>query len=67
MLHLARKAFAPGKIPFTLLLIDTTWEFAEMAEFRDQLVKQHGLNLIVHVNVAALKEGVHPIESLPIE
>jgi len=63
MLHLARKAFAPGKIPFTLLHIDTTWEFAEMAEFRDQLVKQHSLNLIVHVNDAALKEGVHPIES----
>jgi sulfate adenylyltransferase subunit 2 len=63
MLHLARKALAPGKIPFTLLHIDTTWEFAEMAKFRDQLVTQHSLDLIVHINKAALNEGVHPIES----
>lgn len=63
MLHLAKKAFAPGKVPFTLLHIDTTWEFAEMAKFRDHLVLQHNLDLIVHVNEAALKEGVHPIES----
>lgn len=63
MLHLARKAFAPGKVPFTLLHIDTTWEFAEMASFRDQLVDKHDLNLIVHINEAALAEGVHPIES----
>lgn len=63
MLHLARKAFAPGKVPFTLLHIDTTWEFAEMASFRDRLVDKHDLNLIVHINEAALAEGVHPIES----
>lgn len=63
MLHLARKAFAPGKVPFTLLHIDTTWEFAEMASFRDRLVDKHDLDLIVHVNEAALAEGVHPIES----
>jgi len=63
MLHLARKAFSPGKVPFTLLHIDTTWEFAEMASFRDQLVDKHDLNLIVHINEAAVAEGVHPIES----
>ncbi len=63
MLHLARKAFAPGKVPFTLLHIDTTWEFAEMASFRDRLVDEHDLDLIVHINEAALSEGVHPIES----
>jgi len=63
MLHLARKAFAPSKIPFTLLHIDTTWEFAEMALFRDQLVIKHGLDLIVHINKAALNEGIHPIAS----
>jgi len=63
MLHLARKAFAPGKVPFTLLHIDTTWEFAEMASFRDRLVDEHNLDLIVHVNQAALAEGIHPIES----
>lgn len=63
MLHLARKAFSPGKVPFTLLHIDTTWEFAEMASFRDRLVDEHNLDLIVHVNQAALAEGIHPIES----
>ena len=63
MLHLARKAFAPGKVPFKLLHIDTTWEFAEMATFRDRLVKEHDLDLIVHINESALAEGVHPIES----
>lgn len=63
MLHLARKAFAPDNVPFTLLHIDTTWEFAEMASFRDQLVDKHDLNLIVYINEAALAEGIHPIES----
>jgi sulfate adenylyltransferase subunit 2 len=63
MLHLARKAFAPGKVPFTLLHIDTTWEFGEMANFRDSLIQKYGLQLIVHVNETALTEGIHPIES----
>lgn len=63
MLHLARKAFWPGNIPFTLLHIDTTWEFAEMARFRDNLVASLGLNLIVHTNEAALAMGIHPIKS----
>jgi sulfate adenylyltransferase subunit 2 len=63
MLHLARKAFWPGTVPFTLLHIDTTWEFAEMARFRDELVARLGLNLIVHINQDALAMGIHPIES----
>jgi sulfate adenylyltransferase subunit 2 len=63
MLHLARKAFAPGKVPFTLLHIDTTWEFAEMAQFRDKLVHDYQLDLLVHINTDALEQGVHPIES----
>lgn len=63
MLHLARKAFYPSRVPFTLLHIDTTWEFAEMARFRDQLVEKHQLDLKVHINQEALDEGVHPIES----
>ena len=63
MLHLARKAFWPGTVPFTLLHIDTTWEFAEMARFRDELVAHLGLNLIVHINEEALALGIHPIES----
>ncbi|MCX7087305.1 MAG: sulfate adenylyltransferase subunit CysD [Methylococcales bacterium] len=63
MLHLARKAFWPGNVPFTLLHIDTTWEFAEMARFRDNLIASLGLNLIVHINEEALVSGIHPIES----
>ncbi len=63
MLHLARKAFYPAKVPFTLLHIDTTWEFAEMATFRDQLIANLGLDLKVHINHAALDMGVHPIRS----
>lgn len=63
MLHLARKAFYPGPVPFTLLHIDTTWEFAEMARFRDALVERFGLHLEVYVNREALAAGIHPIES----
>lgn len=63
MLHIARKAFWPDRVPFTLLHVDTTWEFHEMGEFRDRLVEKHGLDLIVHTNQAALDAGVHPIDS----
>ncbi|MEZ5561107.1 MAG: sulfate adenylyltransferase subunit CysD, partial [Pseudomonadales bacterium] len=63
LLHLARKAFFPGRVPFTLLHIDTTWEFAEMARFRDDLVRRHDLTLEVHVNREALTAGVHPVTS----
>lgn len=63
MLHLARKALYPAPVPFTLLHIDTTWEFAEMAKFRDDLAARHGLKMLVHTNEAALAAGVHPIES----
>jgi len=63
MLHLARKAFAPGKIPFPLLHIDTTWEFGEMSRFRDYLGNKHDLDIRVHINQEALDKGVHPVES----
>jgi len=63
MLHLARKAFAPAGVPFTLLHIDTTWEFNEMATFRDALVDKYQLDLQVHINHEALDLGVHPIKS----
>ena len=63
MLHLARKAFYPAPPPFTLLHIDTTWEFGEMARFRDNLVDHLGLNLEVYINHEALNAGVHPITS----
>jgi len=63
MLHLARKAFWPAPVPFTLLHIDTTWEFGEMARFRDQLAVKHNLKIAVHVNEDALALGIHPITS----
>ena len=60
MLHLALKAFAPGKIPFNLLHVDTTWKFKEMINFRDQTVKDLDLPLIVHINQGGLKKGIGP-------
>ncbi|WP_306120210.1 MULTISPECIES: sulfate adenylyltransferase subunit CysD [unclassified Roseitalea] len=60
MLHLARKAFAPGRLPFPLLHIDTTWNFRETISFRDRIVAQYGLDLIVHVNQDGLRDGVTP-------
>ena len=63
MLHLARKAFWPGKIPFTLLHVDTTWEFGEMGRFRDELQARFDFDLIVHINQEALEMGIHPIAS----
>lgn len=60
MLHLALKAFAPGKPPFPLLHVDTTWKFKEMISFRDQLAENLGLKLIVHINQEGLEQGVGP-------
>ncbi|MCP4833814.1 MAG: sulfate adenylyltransferase subunit CysD [Phycisphaera sp.] len=60
MLHLARKAFAPGDIPFPLLHIDTTWKFREMIEFRDQTAKELGLDLVVHSNPEGIEQGMSP-------
>jgi sulfate adenylyltransferase subunit 2 len=62
MLRLAQKAFFPGKIPFPLLHIDTTYKFREMIEFRDRQAQQLGLKLIVHTNHAALDEGTNPFK-----
>jgi sulfate adenylyltransferase subunit 2 len=63
LLHLARKAFYPSPIPFKLLHIDTTWKFKEMITFRDEVVKDLGLNLIVHTNKAGVESGVNPFNS----
>ena len=60
MLHLALKAFYPGKLPFKLLHVDTTWKFKEMIEFRDKLAEKLGLDLIVHINQEGVDEGVGP-------
>ena len=62
MLHLARKAFAPGTPPFPLMHIDTTWKFREMITFRDAYIRHElGLDLIVHINQDGVKSGISPI------
>lgn len=60
MLRLAQKAFYPGKVPFSLLHIDTSYKFPEMIEFRDWYARQVGAQLIVHTNRKALAEGANP-------
>ena len=63
LLHLAMKAFYPAKPPFPLLHIDTTWKFREMIAFRDQCVKDLGIELIVHTNQDGLDQGINPFDS----
>lgn len=60
MMHLAMKAFAPGKPPFPLMHVDTTWKFKEMIEFRDNRLKELGWDLIVHINQEGVEMGVGP-------
>jgi sulfate adenylyltransferase subunit 2 len=60
MLHLAMKAFHPGKPPFPLLHVDTTWKFRDMIAFRDTTARDLGLELIVHVNPDAVAQGINP-------
>jgi sulfate adenylyltransferase subunit 2 len=60
MLHLAMKAFLPGKPPFPLMHVDTTWKFKEMIAFRDQMAAKVGMDLIVHVNQDGIDQGVGP-------
>jgi len=62
MLHLARKAFFPGRLPFPLLHIDTTWKFREMITFRDETAAKLGLDLIVHTNLEGLEQGINPFD-----
>jgi sulfate adenylyltransferase subunit 2 len=62
MVQLARKAFHPGKLPFPLLHIDTTWKFREMIAFRDKFVKDNGLNLLVHTNKEGVADGINPFD-----
>jgi sulfate adenylyltransferase subunit 2 len=62
MLHLARKAFFPGTLPFPLLHIDTTWKFREMIEFRDRTAAELGLDLRVHTNREAKAAGINPFD-----
>ncbi|MFN8110303.1 MAG: sulfate adenylyltransferase subunit CysD [Thermoleophilia bacterium] len=62
MLHLARKAFHPGVLPFPLLHVDTTWKFREMIAFRDRITAEIGADLIVHINPEALAQGINPFD-----
>jgi sulfate adenylyltransferase subunit 2 len=62
MLHLALKAFYPGKLPFPLLHVDTTWKFREMIKFRDETAKSLGLELLVHTNEEGRAAGVNPFD-----
>ena len=63
MLHLAMKAFAPGKPPFPLLHVDTTWKFREMIAFRDATAGRLGLKLMVHINQDGVARGISPVAS----
>src|ERR1700752_2043482 len=60
MVRLAQKAFHPGKLPFPLLHVDTTYKFREMIEFRDRFTKEIGAELIVHTNWDAIQGGANP-------
>jgi len=63
LLHLARKAFHPAKLPFRLLHVDTTWKFRDMIAFRDLTASELGLDILVHVNQEGLDRGIDPIRS----
>lgn len=60
MLHLALKAFAPAKLPFPLLHVDTLWKFKEMIEFRDKRAKEEGFELLVHTNPEGIEKNIGP-------
>ncbi len=62
LLHLAAKAFAPGKPPFPLLHIDSTWEFRDTILFRDEIVKHYGVQLIVHRNEDGVRQNINPFD-----
>ncbi|WP_420103922.1 sulfate adenylyltransferase subunit CysD [Bosea sp. (in: a-proteobacteria)] len=63
LLHLAMKAFAPGRLPFPLLHVDTTWKFRDMIAFRDETARRLNLDLIVHINEEGVRAGINPIDS----
>ena len=63
ILHLARKAFYPGKPPFPLLHIDSTWEFREMIAFREQYARTElGLDVIAYINQQGVRDGINPFD-----
>ncbi|MBN2809993.1 MAG: sulfate adenylyltransferase subunit CysD [Deltaproteobacteria bacterium] len=60
LVRLAQKAFAPGKLPFPLLHIDSKWKFREMISFRDTFCREHGIELLVHFNQEGYNQGIGP-------
>ena len=64
MLHLAKKAFFPGPLPFPLLHVDTTWKFRDMYALRDKVAAEH--RLIVHHNPEAQERGINPFDHGPL-
>jgi len=60
MLHLAKKAFYPSKIPFPLMHVDTTWKFREMIEFREKMRKEYDFDLLVYTNEEGASQGINP-------
>jgi sulfate adenylyltransferase subunit 2 len=66
MLHLARKAFFPGPLPFPLLHVDTTWKFRAMYALRDKVAAEPGIELIVHKNEDAERAGINPFDHGPL-
>tara|TARA_B100000963_G_C22639697_1_gene679754 strand:- start:10535 stop:11431 length:897 start_codon:yes stop_codon:yes gene_type:complete len=62
MLHLAKKAFHPSKLPFSLLHVDTLWKFKEMYEFRDKIASEKGIDLKVFINPRGKKENINPFD-----
>ena len=60
MLHLAKKAFFPGNLPFPLLHVDTTWKFREMIAFRNEVAKEAGIKLLVYINQEGVRAGIGP-------
>jgi sulfate adenylyltransferase subunit 2 len=62
MVRLAQKAFHPGRLPFPLLHVNTTWKFRDMITFRDRFCREQGLELIEYINEGAVQEGVNPFD-----
>jgi sulfate adenylyltransferase subunit 2 len=65
LLHLARKAFWPGPLPFPLLHVDTTWEFREMIDFRERLAQRGDIRVLTHINTEGLAKGINPFDYSP--
>ena len=62
MVRLAEKAFAPGKVPFPLMHIDSKWKFKEMIEFRDKTAKDLGIEMLEYINEDGVKHGINPFD-----